>query len=47
MQSSLNVLPDPLSGVEDELSVDGVADLALERAESLIFVLPSATLRSK
>ena len=39
MQSSLNVLPDPLSGVEDQLSVDGVADLALERAESLFLGL--------
>ena len=39
MESSRSVLPDPLSGVEDELSVHGVADLALERAEGFFLGL--------
>ena len=30
MESSLSVLPDPLSGVEEQLALDGVGYLALE-----------------
>ena len=42
-----NVLPGRSSGVEDELSVDGVRDLALDGAMPSFLLLPSATLRSK
>ena len=35
MESSLSVLPDPLSGVEKQLSVDGVTHVALERTQRL------------
>jgi hypothetical protein len=33
MESSLSVLPDPLSGVEKQLSIDGVADVTLESSD--------------
>jgi hypothetical protein len=35
MESSLSVLPDPLSGVEKELAIKRVADVTLERAQRL------------
>jgi hypothetical protein len=35
MESSLSVLPDPLSGVENELAIEGVADVTFEWAQRL------------
>ena len=47
MQSSLSVLPDPLSGVEDQLSVDSVGNLALEGPQRFLLGLALSHLRSK
>ena len=39
MESSLSVLPDPLSGVEEQLAVDGVGDLTLEGSNRFLLRL--------
>ena len=45
MESSLSVLPDPLSGVEDQLAVDGVGDQMVSLPIALSDRAPTASVK--